>query len=169
MRLKTMWATLALALASAPLAAQSHAIDRGSMILSGGAQFSGHEYDDDDGWSTFAFLNPSVQYFVTRGLALGGQLSAGRSSGGGNTYYTIGIGPAASYYFGAPEETLHPFVSASLFSTRSDGESTSTYQGSVGLMKLISPSVGLDASLFYTGIGRGKTVGVGLGFSAFTF
>lgn len=171
--------TLAFSLClTAALQAQEHATDRGSYILGGAAGFTSHRIGDTR--SSYLYLNPNVQYFVRPGFAIGGTASLSRSSYKDESITAYGAGPQVSYYPGSQDQELRPYVSArAVISDMSRADhGIATYGGNVGLLYLITRSVGLDASLFYNRTsdlgGRGPrggadVLGLAVGFSAFAF
>lgn len=174
-------ALLAALLATLPAAAQaqSHATDRGSMLLGGSAGFSSHGYRvegvEEQERATVLHFMPSVQYFVLPGLALGGDVNVTRYSNRDGSSAQYGVGPAVSYYFGGPEKSVLPFLSGSLLYLRSSAndDSQTGYSASAGAVFLFNRSVGLRGSLYYNGWSmedvRSNTYGVGIGFTAFAF
>lgn len=170
---------------AAPVSAQSYATDQGSFVLGGSAGFSstGHSSDgvSADERITSLHASPTVQYFVRPGLSLGGSVVLSRQSQGESSLATVGAGPTVSYFFGGPDRSVYPFVSADALylNTESEGSSSSNlgYRGSVGALVMLSRSVGLNASLYYQEQGTDgddfefdtDTYGLAVGFSAFTF
>jgi hypothetical protein len=163
---------------TAAVQAQEHATDRGSSILGGSAGLSSQKAGMGSR-STYMHLNPSVQYFVQPGLAVGGTLSLARSSYDGASSTIYGAGPQVSYYFSNGEQALRPYLSGrTIYSGVSGGgDGVLTYGGNVGVLYLFTRSVGLDASVFYNawsarGSGpsaRADAMGLAVGFSAFAF
>src|SRR5690606_33508685 len=64
-----------LLLAPSLVQAQSYAIDKGSLMIGGTAGFSSTGGEGTDDRLTQILINPSLQYFVTRGLAFGGEVT----------------------------------------------------------------------------------------------
>lgn len=189
---------LAFALALlAPLStrAQDYAIDQGSYRVGGSASFvsrGGDLYEgfDDERQNTL-LLNPSTQLFVAPGLAIGADALINRTSQGDVTVTTLSAGPSLAYFFGGPESTAYPFVSASpLFSLiRSEidnefddfGFEATGFgaQFSGGVAFLLARNVAFTAEGFYLTeslkseeadeSASGNTFGVQLGVTAFVF
>ena len=111
----TLFAVLAIASSAS---AQGYAIDQGALVLDGTVSYSsdgGDLYEDADGNRVnTALVNPSVLYFVAPGLAIGGELYVENASQGDFSLTTIGVGPEITYFFGGPESTVYPYVSAGL-------------------------------------------------------
>lgn len=172
-------------------AAQTHALDRGSFLVGGGASFTrnggevdGESLDPSTEWS----LSPRLMYFVLPGLALGGEASLSRDKSGGATFTTYGAGPAVAYYFGASRarpRPWYPYIEGGvrLLRTRSNRditgleESLTGFHVAGGILLMLSDAVGLDGELFYDvndqEIGlvevRTNVLGFAIGFSAFLF
>lgn len=169
---------LALALALLPLAptlveAQSYAIDKGSLMIGGTAGFSSTGGDGSDDRFTQIFLNPSLQYFVTRGLAFGGDVTLQHFSQGDSESTTYGVGPAVSYFFGGNERPVYPYLSGSVQLLRGNGETSVGYSASAGAILMLMDAVGLDGSIYYhisedDDISR-NTFGLAVGIAAFVF
>jgi hypothetical protein len=184
---KHLLALILLAASAAPALAQTYAIDRGSIVLDGTVSYTSqggdlYESADGDRLNT-ALLNPSVMYFISPGLAIGGDLYVERISVSDASLTTLGIGPAISYYFGEPESTVYPFVSANvvyanLSSDFGDASGFGVAFGG-GAAFMLSRAVGLVAeaeymleSLEIDGVGEstdGNTFRLGLGIAAFLF
>ena len=158
------------------LPAQEHATDRGSYILGGSAGLSSQKNVGAER-STHMYFAPSVQYFVQPGLAIGGTLNLAHFRFDNQSITSYGAGPLLSYYFGAGEQSLRPYLSGrTIYSyARADVYGFLTYGGNVGVLYLLTRSVGLDASLFYNAVSyrgssnRTDAFGLAVGFSAFAF
>lgn len=115
---KRALAVLAFVAIAAPLSAQDYAIDQGALVLDGTISYSsdgGELFENAEGdRANTALLNPSVLYFVSPGLAIGGELYVENASQGDFSVTTIGVGPELTYFFGGPESTVYPFLSAGL-------------------------------------------------------
>lgn len=142
--------------------AQSYAIDKGSYLLGGTVGFTsqgGDLYDAGDGdRATTITLNPTFGYFVTPGLAIGGNVQFQKTSQGDFSTSTVGIGPSLAYYFGQPTSKVYPFISASVgYSSLSadagsfGSTSISGYQFGVtgGLSYMLARNVALTGGVFY--------------------
>ena len=171
--------------------AQSYAIDKGSYLLGGTVSFSsqGGELffsgDEDGDRATIISVNPTFGYFITPGVALGGDVQFTKSSQSDFSSTTIGIGPSIAYYFGQPTTRTFPFIGATIGYLRSaydlgeDFEPTSIsvngYQFGVsgGLSHMIARNVALTGALFYQSQtfrgASGDTFGFRGGVTAFVF
>ena len=157
MRIARTFVLVALtAVAPAAALGQTHATDRGSILVGGQASFNSSK-SDSDGRESPRFnslsLAPRALLFVTPGFALGGQVLFGYSSSDDNSTTAWGIGPEVAYYFGGAGRTTHPYLTASFQYVRSsdDDDNTQTgrtYGGGAGLLFLISSSVGIDAQAY---------------------
>jgi hypothetical protein len=169
---------------------QTHATDRGSILVGGTASFTSSKADSDDGEENDRFnslsIMPRALFFVAPGLALGGQLIFGRSSAGDNSSTSWGIGPEAADYFGGAETMTHPYLTGHFNYVRTsdnddDNDLTGRqYGGGIGLLFLISSSVGIDAQAFIRRVqtslegfpaadAEGTIIGLQFGISAFVF
>lgn len=177
---------LALAvLATFPAAsrAQTAALDRGSVLISGQASFVVRDEGDlDENTTSFIFL-PSLQYFVAPGLAVGGELELTHSSRGDFSTTSYGIGPAMSYYF-VRESDVQPFIRGSfrIARSKSKGELSDRtsklfgFRGAGGFLVLLSQAVGVDISVYYDRLQYRdaidvdlNTFGIAIGIAAFVF
>jgi hypothetical protein len=107
-------------------------IDKGSLQLGGGISFQSwggdlYENGDGDGETDIEF-NPFVNYFITNGLAIGGEIQFFSASQGDAKASGFGIGPQISYYFNVGQATetkgrIFPYIGASFtyLSTTSNG------------------------------------------------
>jgi hypothetical protein len=172
---------LVVATAAAPLYAQSFALDRGNILLDGQASFTSASlgFDDENRFKQFVF-NPSVQYVLIPGLAVGGEVIFVYSSDENNSATTAGIGPTLTYFFGSGERRLYPFISGTVtlvrssFGGNSNEESASEtgYRGSGGVLLMLSRSVGLTGEVFYQGTNdsvNSNAYGLAFGIAAFLF
>jgi hypothetical protein len=162
-------------------AAQVPALEKGSWLIGGSASFTSEALGDDDR-VTYISIAPRGQYFLTRGLALGGVVSLSRASFDDATTTSWAAGPAASYYF-VQEGAVQPFVSGSATFGGQETDSSDTdrsfvaWEAGAGLLLLLNDAVGLDARLFYTrqdtdlgGIETDRDrYGLDIGVSAFVF
>ena len=168
------------------LHAQSSALDQGRFLVDGQASLTSEGSKGSDGRSTSISLSPSVLYFVHPGVALGGSVQLGRSSGHGSTSSTYSLGPRAVVYFGEEDASVRPFVRADIgigrMKNSSEGPSGSYTQrlnltrvgAAAGLLDLLTTSVGIHGELFYRRDSYGGGVdtwgdqfGVAFGFSIF--
>ena len=153
--------------------AQTHAVDRGSLLIAGSAGFSSSGSDGSDERTTQILLQPRLQYFIVPGLALGGQFLIRRISDDDDSSTTVGVGPEMSYYFGAATTKLaYPFLSAGLQIYEGDTDAFG-FGGSAGLLIMLAEAVGLETALYYREMDYddfGTDVfGLSVGISAFIF
>lgn len=177
-------------------AAQSSALDRGSILVGGTAGFVSTGGDDEESRHTSLTVRPGVRYFLIPRLALGGEVliaysaaeapaDAGPTAGEEFTSSTFGVGPAVDYYFGDLDADLHPFVSGTAFLSWNrnsfageDARARGTVlRGAAGLLYLFSDQVGLNSALFYEWANQDvedrsfeqNRFGLSFGISAFVF
>lgn len=151
------WLVLAMMFLPMPLAAQDYAIDRGSVTLGGSVSWSSaggdlYENTEGDRYNSI-LLNPWMLYFITPGLAVGGDLYVESESQGDLDAQTIAAGPAVAYYFGGAESKVYPFISGNLGYGKI---TTSVWDGSglifgagAGAAFMLSQSVALTAGGTY--------------------
>lgn len=166
--------------------AQEHATDRGSFILGGATGLSSNRYTNESQGerqefrSTFLYFSPRIQYLVRPGLAVGGSIDLNHSRYDDVSVTAYGLGPAVSYFFGAPDRVFLPYLSAqgSFAWVRGQDQEQVGYGGAAGVLYLLTRSVGVDGSFFYrihrsTGDAEFRTsnhtLGLAVGFSAFAF
>jgi hypothetical protein len=180
-----------LGIATSNVAAAESPIDKGSVIVGGGAAFSslgGKLYEDNDKGATLLLLYPSLSFYPARGLAVGGQLLLGSLSQGDYSLSITGIGPKLTYYFGANKGDHHgkgrtyPYFTASILygqvSTDDDDDKVTgtlvTIGGGVNYM--VANSIGLSAEMNYRSdtlksenddSESGRSINVMVGFSLF--
>ena len=156
-------------------AQQSSPIGQGSWIISGSAGLSRNHDDATDQTATFARLAPSGLLFVRPRLAIGGALALGYSSTPVVSYLTIGLGPSVRYYFGDMSGQVFPFLSAAVIPVWQESNAKNaasglpgladatnriiSFDGSVGLTRLVATQVGLTGEAYYTGIDNKIDVG----------
>jgi len=187
MRVAGIAAGLLLCAGAARAQQPAHALDRGSMQLSGAASFTSQADENDDERTTVISLNPRARWFLAPGLAVGADVLLGRQSRGEASSTTYGIGPAVTYYFGAGSgrASMHPYITGSVDWSRirfesgpGESEATSTsFSGGAGLIFFVSDAVGITSELFYrklsvdngTSERTGDTYGLQLGVAAFIF
>lgn len=159
----------------------SHALGRGSLLIGGHGHFQSTGSNDDDDFDIRVSelrVNPSLQYFVAPGFAIGGELTVHRLALGGLAGTTFGIGPRFSYYFGGPGAAVHPFLATSgtfLFSPSDDGLAIGV-RPSVGLLVMLARNVGITGEGFFSfdtplsdDGGSTNTFGLAVGIAAFVF
>jgi outer membrane protein W len=143
-------------------------IDKGNFIVRGQASFSswgGDLYEDSGGDRTTKIsLTPGVDYFVMKGLAVGGALMYDRTSNDDYTDSTFGIGPEITYFFDIGKNgkgAFYPYIGAALFyeyykskietSDVNYDEDGSGYSITVGpgICYMLTDAVGLNAMINY--------------------
>jgi hypothetical protein len=158
--------------ARAARAQQMSPIARGGWILGGAANISRSHDDVSDLSTTSMAVAPYVLRFVASRLAVGGGVTLGYSSGGGNHETVIEVGPSARYFFGDLAGKTFPFVSATIQPgwSRNGGDivvgnnRVATHEGldqllidgSVGVTHTIASNVGLTGEAFWS---QNKTSG----------
>lgn len=185
---------LTLTLAALPAAAfaqPASPIDKGSVRLGGTISFTsqgGDLYEDGDGdRASTVLLNPSLGFFVSPGLSLGGEVLVQRQSQGDFSVTSLGIGPELAYFFGGPGSSAYPFVAvAALYTNTTIDEPGDDFsfggfgvQLSGGATFMVARNVGLTAGAFYfteslsadgqDGSVSGNTFGIEGGVTAFIF
>jgi hypothetical protein len=174
----------ALILLPAAARAQVPALSTGSIIIGGQASITVEDVSGEDDKATSISVLPSLQYFVRPALAIGGELRFVRASFADFSLTSFGIGPTVSYYF-VQDGNAHPFLRGSLRYDRSSTDTGTTevdsdqlgLRASVGLLLLLSESVGVDAVIFFDRTSLGgdgadfdrNALGLAAGISAFLF
>ena len=148
--------------------AQSFPTDKGSKIVAGEFAFSsagGDLYENSDGDRlTTIELDPFISYFLTPGLALGGNFLLERMSQGDWSLTTWGIGPRLIYFIGGsqPISTVkgktYPFLDAAFLYIKNTFKYDSDESSSLGTMirfgggilHMLSDSVGLFGEAVYS-------------------
>jgi len=140
------------------------AIDKGSVIIGGGAAFSslgGDLYEDGDGNGvTILLFAPECGAFVTSHLALSGQLIIGQLKRGDDKLYAIGVGPRLRYYFGQKSQsgslkgTTYPYLTGAFvwgqYNDEDNDKHTATaFSFGGGITHMMANSVGLFAEVNY--------------------
>lgn len=158
--------SLALLLVSAHIEAQSkHAIDKGSILIGGSAGLtrSTSEGVGGDVTVTQAFASPRALFFVAPRLAVGGEASLARLSGGGTTSSGIGIGPAIRYYLVPAAGTTLPYLGAAAhlsrttFETSGGADNSSTgreFTGVAGINFMVARQVAITGEAFVSHLSR---------------
>lgn len=177
---------LCAATAWAPAHAQEYPTDRGAFLLRGGMGFSTHvtaieiQGHREEARLTHFHFNPSVQYFVLPGLAIGGTVGISQTRNDDATTSQYRVGPQLSYYFGAADRNLVPYVSVetTVGVMRPADLRQTSYGASAGVVYMLTRSVGVDVGTFYRlNRTRGdepwtitdRFIGMAVGFSAFAF
>lgn len=163
--------------------AQNSPVDQGSVLVGGDASLTSTAADSDaasDDRTTQFVLNPTSQYFIIPGVAVGGDVLFGYASDGNASVTRYGIGPAATYFFGRGDErSIYPFLSGSVGVIRvrdnnldTSGTQTS-YRGAGGVLFMLTRSVGITGELFVQRTDGNQlqtnTFGLAFGVSAFVF
>jgi len=162
---------------------QTHAVDRGSVLIGGRVSFTSVATENDGASERNRLnqlvVNPSGQYFITPGLAVGGDVLYSYASNDGSTVTQYGIGPAVTYFFGREERSYYPFVSGSVGVTRfnrgglDEGRTQTRYRGSGGILVMLNQRVGVTGELFYQRTDNEQlqtnAFGLAFGISAFLF
>jgi hypothetical protein len=147
--------------------AASFATGRGSTLLAGEFLFSsagGDLYETADGEGlTRIGIDPTVAYFVIRGLAVGGSFSFHSASQGDLSETVWGIGPRAMYFIGSrprrsAKGATYPFLDVLFLYTKHSldlGTDDWSATGTVirfggGVMYMISESAGLLGEVTYS-------------------
>lgn len=178
--------SLVLALATTA-SAQDYAVDQGSLVLGGTVSFTSEGGDlnenADGDRANSLLLNPSVLYFVTPGLGIGGDLYVEYASQGDFSATAIGVGPEVAYFFGGPDSSVYPFVAGTIsyVSLSSDFFDASGigFGLSAGAAFMLTQSVALTAQADYEisnvtfeqtdNTESGNTFRLAMGIAAFLF
>ena len=93
-------------------------IDKGSINLGGtfSLQSSGgdlYEYDGDR--ETLTMFFPGGRYFIKDNIAVGGDITYIRMAQGDDAITTLGIGPAAAYFFRTKSDKFYPYLGLGIF------------------------------------------------------
>ena len=144
------------------LSGQSYPVDRGSLLIGGGASLTSSKttYPQGAGGgrssqkSSYFSVRPSVQYFVVPGLALGGDVAIRRWNGG---RWSLGGGPALTYFFLKGERPWNLYLSGSFHigktwepNERYEDPKFHSYRGALGTVFMVSKGVGIHTEAFYS-------------------
>lgn len=170
---------------STPLSAshaQNSPVDQGSVLIGGNASLTSTAIDSDvttDGRTTQFILNPTSQYLIIPGVAVGGDVLFGYASDDNASVTRYGIGPAVTYFFGRGERSIYPFLSGSVGIIRARGanldasRTQTSYRGAGGVLLKLTRSVGITGEFFVQQTDDGRlrtsTFGLAFGVSAFVF
>ena len=181
MKINIACITLLLVLFVGTSFSQDFPTDKGSKIVFGNVAFSsmgGDLYENSDGdRSTTIMATPSLTYFVSPGLAIGGKGLFNRSAQGDDSQTTLGIGPHIIFFIGGNKKpstikgTTYPYLGAAFLYMRSTYKSTwedydpwsgsttketseSTTSGTAislgfGIMHMLSNTIGLTGEFAY--------------------
>lgn len=183
-------ALLAFAIAAFPqdARAQDYLTDEGVTRLGGALSFTtqGGDYyaPGENDRLTTVNLNPSVQYFLAPGLAVGADALLEYQAQNDVSLRIFSIGPSASYFFGGADTRAYPFLSVNPLYTnigRNEDSSINGFGvvGSIGGAFQIARNVAITAEGFYEyesfsteGADErvsGNTFGLRVGVSAFLY
>lgn len=183
---KTLIITLMLMLAGT-VAAQDFPTDKGSVILGGSMSFTslgGDLYKVGDKNTTITILAPSVGYFISPNILIGGRISLVSISKGGASSSVTSFGPEVGYYFGSTDKadikgSSYPYVKAMFLYTTDGDDNWTSFGGRVGLDYMLSNAVALDAGVTFqsdsfspdgaSGSVSGTTLMVSIGVMAFIY
>ncbi|MFQ5572401.1 MAG: hypothetical protein ACE5G0_22230 [Rhodothermales bacterium] len=186
-----MFAVALFACMPATAFAQTFAIDQGSFMLGGALSFTsrgGELYEDNNEDRLNALsLNPTLQFFLRRGIAVGGTILVSRTWQGDFSQSTFGIGPRISAFFGTPTLNAYPFLSLSpIYVSNTTDFGTGDISGSGfgvhltgGAALMVARNVSVTIGLFYLYESNsfdelddsftGNTFGIEMGIAAFIF
>ncbi len=154
-------------LAPLVVTAQSSPLATGTMIVSGSAALERTTVQGNNVSTTAINIAPSVQWFISPHLALGGSVMLGYSSSGDAHSSTLGIGPSARFFFNESAPWL-PFVSATVAptwgSSRNGSSASVDHSGlslddSLGITRMMGSGVGFTGEAFYTDRKTSQDVG----------
>ena len=172
MRLPIELCLFAVLVATIPAAiqCQQSPVQKGSMQVGGTAAVT-HERDiESDNSYTVLELLPRVGYFVTRGLAVSGNVTVQKFWAKHGGSFAWGFGPGVTYYFATRAHRLYPFVSARTLFIRSRSHSdaqtltspvtitipadsskstSNAWLASGGVLYMLGKHVGVTGELFY--------------------
>lgn len=138
--------------------ADEYPFGQGNMIVGGSAGLSFYRETPDGGSvykNTNININPYFGYFIADNLSVGGSISFNLNNSGGNTNYSLGIGPDVRYYF-EMGLLLKTQVSYSFYHYASGSKDHTFYiKPGVGYTIFLSPKVALEPCLVYE-LGFGK-------------
>jgi len=92
-------------------------IDKGSINLGGSFSLDssgGDLYEIDGDRQTMTMFTPGFRYFIKDGIAVGGDIMYLRIGQGDDSMTTLGIGPAAAYFFKTKSDKFYPYVGLGL-------------------------------------------------------
>jgi opacity protein-like surface antigen len=152
-------------LLAASASAADNPVDKGSLTVGGSAFFwmqSGDAYENGDGdpYITIAFT-PSLGYYVSPGLLIGGEFSFLRQSQGDYSRSDLTLGPVIGYYFGSDrlraeaKGAVYPFIQGFFnyghqsvdYGWMDGSASLIRFGGQFGVVMMVSNAVGLDLSI----------------------
>ncbi len=194
---RVVWSAAVVMLVLEMTMAAESPIDKGSMIIGGNMAFqalSGEAYEDTLGndATVFEFM-PSLGYFVSPNIMVGGEANFATASQGDYRETTWLVGPTAGYFFNVgPSRTqvtgsIYPFVKGFfLYGQKKEDDGTDDittdafiYGGQGGIVLMLSRAVGVNASVRFRGTDlkrdgaeeseSGTSIGVGAGITAFLY
>jgi hypothetical protein len=138
------------------LFSQQYALDSGSIMLSGTANFtkySGAFYKETEGTGTnLLSLSASGHYFIIPNLILGAGVDFSRLSQREDAFTTISAGPNLGYALGGPESKIFPYIITgyryNLYEDVVDITGSDIFFG-IGAILLGADHVGLDLNVTY--------------------
>ena len=174
--------------------APENPVDKGSTIFGGSVFFSsmsGDIYENSDSDSQTMFgLAPSIGYFVSPCIMIGGEIEYSKRSHGDDFVSLLAIGPTVGYYFNTipsraeVKGAMYPYVKSFFLYGKADmdgddnGVSVATLGGQGGAIFMLSETAGLDISARFSNMSaKGEWAGaesvsvtvfwVGAGITAF--
>jgi hypothetical protein len=181
------WFCVLLLISSSLLLAQSYAVDKGAVIIEGTAGYmsqSGDWYENEDGdKSTTITLNPTIMYFISPNIGIGGSMLWHKESQGDASQSYMSLGPALGYFAGNSQSTNIPFLFAS-YQFQSMGDEDDSIPGKnivlgAGMIFVIREHLGISAQISYQMESwkhedwdeavEGTTLGVQLGIAGLLF
>ena len=180
MRTSAMVAILvALGITGTALQAQEARVDRGAMIVGGGASVSSSGVEGGADRTTSFNLSPKLLYHVAPGFGLGGSLGISYLSSGGSSTTVFGLGPIARYWFSTQGSNL-PYAEVWLdYTTVSDAYSAIMVQVGIGISVMLGENLALEPDVTYgyrvlspEGVSESQNdnvIGVGASLTAFVF
>ena len=118
-------------------------------------------------------LDPSIHYFVARGLSVGGDLTIRRFRQGDTSSSSYGVGPGVMYFFGGSERPVYPYLSGTVRYYRSGDTNTIGYRAAGGALVMLADAVGLNGSLYFEqlddDVSSRDAFGLAFGIAAFLF
>jgi hypothetical protein len=102
--------------------AQTSAVDRGAVIMSGMASYNsqgGDLFKDSKGNRfNIVTLAPNLNIFIVPNISLGIGLAYNKQSQGDSSLSSLSFGPSIGYFTGEPGSNSYPYVSAGIHYTR---------------------------------------------------
>lgn len=182
---KAIFISLCLIISTSCLFSQQYALDKGSIMLSGAANFtkySGAYFKDTEGTGTnLLSLSTSGHYFIIPNLILGVGIDYARLSQRESVFTTINAGPNLGYALGGPESKIFPYIITgyryNLYEDVVDLTGNDLFLG-IGAILLGSDHIGLDLNVTYHMVDlkpdegdsqSGNVFSIGCGIAGFIF